>query len=114
MSEYIPIPGANRYAINSTGRVIRVYRVPMRMKPWNDRGYPSVQLITDDGKVKRYHIHRLVAAIFIGPKPAGMLVLHKDDNPENYAVDNLYYGTHLQNYRDSVRNGKRGKKRNSP
>lgn len=49
----------------------------------------------------------LVAEAFIGPRPSAWhLCLHKDDNPRNNTVENLYWGTKKQNAIDSVRNGK--------
>lgn len=54
-------------------------------------------------KVKR--VHHLVAEAFLGPRPAGMLVLHKDDDRSRNGVNNLYYGTSKQNADDRSRNG---------
>jgi hypothetical protein len=34
----------------------------------------------------------LVARAFLGPKPPGTVVLHRDDDPENNRVENLRYG----------------------
>ena len=51
-------------------------------------------------------IHRLVAEAFI-PNPDNLpLVLHWDDDPQNNHVSNLRWGTHSDNLRDLVRNGR--------
>lgn len=51
-------------------------------------------------------VHVLVARYFIGPRPEGFLVCHRDDDPNNNRVENLYYGTDSQNWADSSRNGR--------
>jgi hypothetical protein len=48
-------------------------------------------------------VHRLVAAAFIGPRPAGYEVNHKDGNPSHNAVSNLEYTTPSENVRHSFR-----------
>jgi len=74
------------------------------LRPFNDRGYLRVEL-NRIGKSAKYAIHRLVAEAFIGPAPAGLLVLHRDDDSSNNTPDNLYYGTPKDNGADKVRNG---------
>lgn len=52
-------------------------------------------------------VSRLVAEAFI-PNPTNLpFVLHKDDNPLNNQVRNLYWGTAAQNSSDSMCNGTR-------
>jgi hypothetical protein len=51
-------------------------------------------------------IHQHVAALFLGPCPEGMLLLHRDDDRTNNCVDNLYYGTQSQNMKDMWANNK--------
>lgn len=36
----------------------------------------------------------------------GALALHKDDNPDNNNIDNLYWGTSKQNRADAMRSGR--------
>jgi len=50
-------------------------------------------------------VHVVVARAFLGPRPEGMNVLHKDDDHGNCRLDNLYYGTQKQNMADRARNG---------
>lgn len=54
---------------------------------------------------KRRRIHILVLEAFVGPRPEGMLGLHRDDDKSNNAVENLYWGTYSDNAADAVRNG---------
>lgn len=55
---------------------------------------------------KSFFVHRLVAEAFIGPRPRGLNVLHKNDIANDNRAENLYYGTQFQNMQDRERNGK--------
>jgi hypothetical protein len=66
----------------------------------DDYGYPQVTI----PGYARVRIHILVAATYLGPRPAGMLVLHWDDDPDNNRPENLRYGTKSENLYDAVRN----------
>lgn len=44
-----------------------------------------------DGVTTIHSVARLVAKAFIGPIPPRTLVLHRDDDPENNRVENLYW-----------------------
>ena len=50
-------------------------------------------------------VHKLVAELFIGPKPEGCEVLHKDGDKHNNHVSNLRYGTKSENGQDKVFHG---------
>ena len=50
-------------------------------------------------------VHHLVLEAFVEPRPEGMLGLHRDDDPANNHVSNLYWGTYSDNQNDKVRNG---------
>ena len=101
------------YAVSCHGNVMSLDHVIARTdrQIWRIRGgpmkthirgvrYPSVAIFK---KVRL--VHHLVAEAFIGPRPEGMLVLHRDDDPFNNTVENLCYGTYSQNMRDKVANG---------
>ena len=53
----------------------------------------------------QYYVHHLVALAFIGPRPDGTYVLHRDDDRTNNRLDNIYYGTPADNAVDRVKNG---------
>lgn len=59
-------------------------------------GYYSVSPTVDGVNVPSY-VHHLVAIAFIGPRPAGAEVNHKDGNKTNNDAGNLEYVTHAQN-----------------
>jgi hypothetical protein len=50
--------------------------------------------------------HRKAWALIYGPIPAGMLVLHRCDNPPCCNPAHLYLGTHKDNYRDMASRGR--------
>ena len=66
-------------------------------------GYPSVGFWPDK---TRHFVHKLVLAAFVGPRPDGQQALHRDDNPENARLDNLRYGTPLENVQDMRAKGR--------
>jgi hypothetical protein len=69
-------------------------------------GYKAVSLGRNNSKT----VHRLVAAAFLEPAPEGArLVLHGDGNRTNNRVDNLRYGSYLDNARDAQKHGTQAK-----
>ena len=45
-----------------------------------------------NNKQTRKGVHKLVAEVFLGPRPKGMCVRHKDGNVANNCLENLFYG----------------------
>jgi len=86
------------------GGGIRVYPECI-LKPVNSNGYLRLNLCKD-GKAKAHFVHRLVAETFI-PNPDNLpYVCHKDDNPLNNCVDNLFWGTQKDNIDDCQSKGR--------
>jgi hypothetical protein len=90
----------------------KVGRYPVLTNEWrrlstNRRkdGYPLVR-ITIGGKPVDFKIHRLILEAFRGPCPFGLEALHWDDNPLNFKLSNLRWGTREENIADSKRTGK--------
>lgn len=50
-------------------------------------------------------VHRLVLEAFVGPPGDAMEACHRDGDPSNNQVANLYWGTRSDNNRDAVRHG---------
>jgi len=107
-----------RYTISDTGEVRSVYRFsnihgvlmrvgkPKLLKPSKDkRGYLIVNLYKGDGKPISKKVHRLVAEAFIENPLNKRCVCHKDNNPENCNVENLYWGTDKENQDQAWRDG---------
>lgn len=59
-------------------------------QPLDFHGRPIVRLASK-GKMKTWRVHILVAMIYLGPKPKGAHVHHKDTNMTNNDVSNLEY-----------------------
>jgi hypothetical protein len=104
-ADALEVPGWPNYFVCPDGRVHSIHR-----RRWGvlavqrcRAGYQKVCLWR---KQERWpvRVHTLVAHVFIGPRPDGMYVCHKDDNPENNHISNLYYGTPAENARDRENN----------
>lgn len=68
-----------------------------------NKGYKLVDLYKN-GKRKRQSVHRLVwqAFLWLNISDTKIFVCHKDDNPLNNNVDNLFLWTRSDNMRDCV------------
>ena len=101
-------PFANgNYAISDHGRVKRLTEGrktwPGFMLKLNVMkvGYHGVAPVID-GKNVQMFVHHLVAEHFIGPRPDGKEINHKDGVKTNNHVDNLEYVTHGDNMRHAA------------
>jgi hypothetical protein len=109
--EWRSIPDHPEYEASNQGRVRswRTYNrpvVPYLMTPTlAPNGYYYVKLIGPNGKACNPTLHSLVAAAFIGPRPAGVVVRHLDGDSTNCLSSNLAHGTPSDNLDDSVRHG---------
>lgn len=90
------------YEVSSLGRV---RRLSSRTNTWNGRiikpslspkGYPRLSLSIDGIKFNRF-VHTLVAQAFLGERPIGYEVNHKDGNKQNNTSSNLEYVTSTGN-----------------
>lgn len=99
------------YQVSNLGRVRRVRHVPNAKPPGmlnpNVKGpnptlkYPKVSL----GRKVQVLVHILVAEAFLGPKPLGMTVNHKNGNKRDPSADNLEYLTQGDNNKHAYRIG---------
>ena len=85
--------------VSRMGREFEVTYKGRIRKLWaNENGY-LFATFKDNGKLKTYRVHRLVAEVFI-PNPDNLpFINHKDENPSNNRVDNLEWCTHEYNVR---------------
>jgi hypothetical protein len=68
------------------------------------KGVPFVAL--SNGPTRKVRtIHQLVLEAFVGPKPAGFMCCHWDDDPTNNHLSNLRWDTQSANEQDKIRNG---------
>lgn len=106
---WLPIPGyEGRYCVSDQGNVMSMNfmrtGLPGIMKFGVCRGYLSVELQTGPVK-KRFSVHKLVMLAFVGPRPDGLTINHKDGNKANNAPTNLEYVTPSENSKHSFRIG---------
>ena len=111
---WLPVVGyEGLYAVSDLGRVMSFQGHGTKarseghlLKPWRgrDNGDRWAVSLRKDGIKKNHHVHRLVAAAFIGPLPDGLETRHLDDDPDNNRLSNLAYGTSKENKADMLRN----------
>lgn len=119
------IPWAPGYEVSSHGRV-RSWRktgkrvgerrktpLMLKLSPRSSRStrskrsvYLAVCLSKGDGTFKTMSVHTLVLEAFEGPCPPGMQGRHRDDrDTRNNAIENLCWGTALENRHDQYTHG---------
>lgn len=106
------IPGFSNYAISREGKVWSKSRFSFQtqklkgqwLKSGNRNGYLGVVLRKRNKSYSR-DVHRLVLETYVGPCPEGMESRHLDGNSQNNNLNNLCWGTHSENMRDTVQHG---------
>jgi len=104
--EWRPVIGyEGQYEVSNSGRVKSLKRnAQMGLYVTKPRGYLGV-VLHNNGVRKAHFVHTLVAASFIGPKPKGNFVNHKDGKKPNNVPLNLEYVTASENARHAWRLG---------
>jgi hypothetical protein len=74
------------------------------------RGYLSLVTVWS-GRRRSVRVHVLVAEAFLGPRPPGMDINHKDAVKTNNRPENLEYVTHTENMRHAARMGLMGRRK---
>lgn len=100
-----------RYEVSALGRVRRINRGLNRgalvLKQRGVNGYKVVALRgLNHAALRSRLVHLLVAEAFLGPKPDGRQVNHKDCNKGNNASFNLEYVTPCENMHHARLNGR--------
>lgn len=99
-----PIPGADGYYITPSGVVWSMNRGRPHPLRSCRRRYEEVGIRVDGcGVTKRIHV--MVALVFLGPRPPGMEINHRDGNKRNNSVANLEYVTPAENHEHALRSG---------
>lgn len=93
--QWVPIPSAPKYEVSDCGRVRGSLgvRVPKRSKD----GYLRIHLGNRPNRVTRT-IHSLVAEAFLGPRPRGWCIAHKNNRRDDNRLCNLQYTTYSANF----------------
>lgn len=113
MERWLPVVGyVGRYEVSDHGRVRNtqtgVIRVLSVGRSRRSRGRCQVDWKTG-GRKEHFLVHHLVLEAFVGPRPEGAHACHRDDNPSDNRLENLYWGTPEDNMADKVRNKNRHK-----
>ena len=91
------------YTISHTGEITNPNGKILRSR-LNNKGYPMITL-TIGGK-EHSLVSRLVAKTFLTNPEEKRCVCHKDNNPLNNDVRNLYWGTHKENTQQALKEGR--------
>lgn len=76
-----------------------------QITPWEDGKYLSCRLRDKFGNLKKQGVHRWVLLTYVSKPDDAEYACHKNGNPHDNRLDNLYWGTPKQNSEDMVRHG---------
>lgn len=118
--EWRTVPGFGMYEISTRGSVRRGptfsatnrHRVgdEVRLGLCAQGRYRVVGLRPTQGARQTWvMVHRLVAAAFLGPCPAGCVVNHRDSDTHNNRVENLEYISQRENIAHALKAGRFGR-----
>jgi len=102
-AEFTPIPGFPSYLCSVNGSIYSTHKKGKLLKPSPDKdGYLAVVLT--EGRRRHYvKVHQAVALTFVGARPHGMCVNHKDGDRQNNKPENLEWLTPADNERHARR-----------
>lgn len=117
--EWRSIPNNAGYEVSACGKVRSYWRMvgqgrgrapkfeigpaPVELSTPLCNGYPVVNL----GRNNKHSVHRLVLLAFVGQAPIGYEARHLDGNSENSRLENLRWGSPIENQEDQYRHGTR-------
>jgi len=111
-----PVPGYEGiYEISNFGKVNSIKdgeRFPRKLNATTHYTSFSAKKLPEHKSQKSFYIHRLVAQVFIGPRPEGCIIRHLDGDRRNNHVSNLAYGTKEENVADTIAHGSCAKENN--
>ena len=100
--QWATVSAATDYEVSTTGLIRRADTLrEMRRSP-HSGGYLQVGLIANDGKPRKFYVHRLVALAFLPPTAA--TVNHKNGDKRDNRVENLEWLTVGENIKHSYDN----------
>lgn len=102
------IPGYEGYAVTTHGEVLGKRsdtRGGMKQEA-GEQGHLRVMLYRDGQRPgKRELVHRLVLTAFVRPPHAGEQACHRNGDPSDNRLSNLYWGRQEDNWRDRLAHG---------
>ncbi len=103
--EVVGFPG---YVVSSEGEVLSFrggkFAKILGIRLTNS-GYFNVSLRTDFGETIQKRVHHIVLEAFVGPKKAGCVTRHLNNNKLDNRLCNLAWGTYLENTQDRIEAG---------
>lgn len=105
METWKPIPGfEGLYEVSNLGRIksFSIYPDGKVLRPGKNLGGYNQYTLVAAGKHKRISAHLLVCTAFIGPRPAGYEINHKNGVKDDNRLENLEYVTKSQNKRHAL------------
>jgi len=104
------IPNFSRYEASSLGRLRslnykRTGKVKVLKPACSPDGYMKTVLLRDDGRYKSWTVHLFVMMAFVGVKPDGLEVNHKNGIKIDNNIRNLEYMTRSENMLHAFQNG---------
>ena len=95
----VPVENYENVFVNEAGEVFELKKLHQSC---DIDAYPRVSIHR-----RQIHVHALVAAAFLGERPAKHVVRHLNDLKTDNRKENLAYGTFKENSEDAKKNGKR-------
>lgn len=107
IEEWRSIPGHHPYEASNHGRVRNGKKGNILKGALTGRKGDQYLTVYIGGgrKSPRYKVHRLILLAFIGIPEEGKIACHRNDIRNDNRLDNLYWGTHSENTKDSILNG---------
>lgn len=100
------VPGyEGKYKISEDGDLYSFHSDRILKPTYAGTGYPYKRYTLKRRPQIREYAHRLVCLAFHGPAPAGMECRHLDGDSENNHYTNLCWGTHSENFQDTIKHG---------
>lgn len=104
--QWIAVPGHDGYFASADGKILSTKKkTPSVMKPIKSKDGHLYVFMYDGGKPKKVWLHRAILSAFSGAEQKHLECRHLDDDPANNHINNLEWGTRLQNAADKRRNG---------
>lgn len=97
-----PIAGREGYEVSNAGQVR--WRGRLRKATPDSNGYLRVSF-WEGGKAVKVAVHIIVAQAFLGPRPEGCVVRHRNGDHTDCSATNLRYGTPVENEADKAEHG---------
>lgn len=104
METYKPIPRYPRYEVSDAGNIKNKQTGHVLHPGIKSNGYQIV-VLSNDGKRKTEHVHKLVAETFCDKSSDAMVVNHIDGNKTNNSARNLEWCTSSDNNRHAYASG---------